>query len=178
MPRVTCRCGQTVTVPADGPERLVCPKCSAKIRVRRSEAPAAPAEEFIRFACPCGRRLKVRAAGSPQAGQCPDCGRIVPVPTSSSASSSARPSPMMGHNEIRTEELSEADRALLDEWAGKHLARQNETGPQPVVGGGSPSSSAVMKAEAGLRVCPKCGRPVHLNATSCRACGAQVPRKQ
>ena len=175
MPRATCRCGHTMSVPSDGSDRIVCPKCQARIRVRRVESPAAPAEEFIRFVCPCGRRLKVRAQGSPQAGQCPICGRIVPVP--SLARPTPTPIPPPSHPEIRTDELSAADRALLEEWAKKHLAKQNDTTPQPAVGGGGPSSSAVVKAEAGLRVCPRCGRPVHLNANTCRACGAHVPRR-
>ena len=34
-----------------------------------------------------------------------------------------------------------------------------------------------VKVEAGLRVCPRCGRPVHLGAESCRHCGAHVPRR-
>ena len=35
MPRATCRCGQVLSVPVNGPERVICPKCSARIRVRR-----------------------------------------------------------------------------------------------------------------------------------------------
>ena len=31
--------------------------------------------------------------------------------------------------------------------------------------------------EENLRVCPKCGRPVHLGADACRACGTVVPRR-
>jgi len=97
-----------MSVPADGPDRIVCPKCQARIRVRRVESPAAPAEEFIRFVCPCGRRLKVRARGSPQAGQCPNCGRIVPVP--SLARPTPTPIPPPSHPQIRTDELGAADR--------------------------------------------------------------------
>ncbi len=35
MPRATCRCGQKLTLPVNGPDRVICPKCSAKIRVRQ-----------------------------------------------------------------------------------------------------------------------------------------------
>ena len=34
MPRVTCRCGEKLNVQPDGPERIECPKCGAKIRLR------------------------------------------------------------------------------------------------------------------------------------------------
>ena len=36
MPRVTCRCGEKLKVQPDGPERIDCPKCGAKIRLRRA----------------------------------------------------------------------------------------------------------------------------------------------
>src|SRR6516165_7480322 len=97
MPKATCRCGEVLSVPANGPERIVCPKCSAKIRVRRAgAAPArgpADSDGFIRFACPCGRRLKVRVEEDqeiPESGKCPDCGRVVPVPAT------ATPTPSSG----------------------------------------------------------------------------------
>ena len=40
----------------------------------------------------------------------------------------------------------------------------------------SPPASAV-KFEAGLRVCPRCKKPVHLGAATCRECGTPVPRQ-
>lgn len=152
MAKATCRCGQTLDVPPSGPDRIVCPNCSAKIRIRRGDG-------YIRFSCTCGRRLKVRieSDGPPQAGKCPECGRVVPVP-SSSTPADAPPSP----HETRTDELEPADVAMLEEWSRGHLAR---------------SAAPSMKAEAGLRVCPRCGRPVHLGATVCRECGTHVPRR-
>jgi hypothetical protein len=33
------------------------------------------------------------------------------------------------------------------------------------------------RIEAGLRVCPRCGKPVHMAATACGECGAAVPRR-
>ena len=84
MARVTCRCGEMLTVTTGDPDRLTCSRCGAKIRVRRSPAQRPEAAEsedgYVRFNCPCGRRLKVRADERPEAGKCPDCGRIVPVP--------------------------------------------------------------------------------------------------
>jgi hypothetical protein len=41
----------------------------------------------------------------------------------------------------------------------------------------APGPAAPVKIEAGLRVCPRCGRPVHLGAETCRQCGAHVPRR-
>jgi len=75
MPQATCRCGEILNLPAEGPERIVCPKCGARIRVRRAGPPKASDEGdgFIRFLCPCGRRLKVRIEEEmPESGMCPD----------------------------------------------------------------------------------------------------------
>src|SRR6516225_1388802 len=101
MARVTCRCGEVLKVKSGGPERIDCPRCGARIRLRRRSSASTPAslqgvseteDGYIRFVCPCGRRLKVRAADRPEAGKCPDCGRVVPVPESawSDAASVAR----------------------------------------------------------------------------------------
>jgi hypothetical protein len=170
MPRVTCRCGETLSVPDDGPDRVVCPRCAAKIRVRRPKK-LGDIDGFIRFACPCGRRLKVRATGSPQAGKCPDCGRIVPVPDSSSS-----PNLLTGNPESPTEELSTEDVTRLEQWAQERLER---TGAHTAlaVPAAAPGPPATVKMEAGLRVCPRCGRPVHLGAIVCRECGAHVPKR-
>lgn len=158
MPRVNCRCGEVLTVTLEGPDRVVCPKCNAKIRVRRT-LKVGDIDGFIRFACPCGRRLKVRAAEGTQAGKCPDCGRVVPVPKSSESIGPV-------DSEATTQELSPEDIARLDQWASERA------------GGAAPApAAATAKNEAGLRVCPKCGRPVHLNAIVCRQCGAAVPKR-
>jgi hypothetical protein len=160
--RVTCRCGERLSVPVDGPDRVVCPKCSARIRVRRDNAQAGAGDGFVRFACPCGRRLKVKAEGTPKAGRCPDCGRVVPVP---SPGSSSTLSP--GQAEAPTEDLSPADLALLEQWSERHLGQATQAaGP-----------STTVRAEAGLRVCPGCGKPVHMGASACRECGTHVPKR-
>src|SRR3712207_6120734 len=108
MTRATCRCGEILNVP-EGAERVVCPKCKARVRVRRG-ASAGADDRVIRFACPCGRRLKVSAQDPPPHGKCPECGRVVPVPASS----------VLADPEGRTEELSSADMRKLDEWARSH----------------------------------------------------------
>ena len=68
--------------------------------------------------------------------------------------------------------MAAADLAMLDAWAKGHAAR----------GTNGPTSTAEMalnsparRAEAGLRVCPRCGKPIHLGADACRACGISVP---
>jgi ribosomal protein L40E len=76
--------------------------------------------------------------------------------------SSSHPALPASHPEARTDELDTADVAMLEKWSRGHLAR---------------AAAPSMKAEAGLRVCPRCGRPVHLGAVSCRECGTHVPRR-
>jgi DNA-directed RNA polymerase subunit M/transcription elongation factor TFIIS len=175
MARATCRCGQALAVPADPSERVVCPKCGARVRIRvKPRTPAAdapPGDGYIRFFCPCGRRLKVDASAPPPHGKCPDCGRVVPVPASSLVAAT-RPS---GHPESPTEELSAVDRAALERWSGEHLARHPRSA---ATAAGSPvSPPPTDKVEVGLRVCPRCGRPIHLGAANCRNCGTPVPKR-
>jgi predicted RNA-binding Zn-ribbon protein involved in translation (DUF1610 family) len=200
MSRVTCRCGEVIRVQSDtGPERVECPECGARIRLRRRAASAASslvggasesADGFIRFLCECGRRLKVRASGGQQVGQCPDCGRTVPVPGSAGAGPAV---PGVGRRvdpDAKTADLDRDDLARLEEWSRRHTGRSpgdrggddaTPTGvPHIQVGStaypGAPAPS-VASFEAGLRVCPRCGKPVHLSATTCRECGAAVPRR-
>jgi hypothetical protein len=190
-------------VKSGDPDRLVCGRCGAKIKVRRSPSQRPGMGEaddgYIRFNCPCGRRLKVHALDRPEAGKCPECGRVVPVPdaawnnlesTSPGPGSQARSG--RSHPEARTEDMDPADLARLEQWANRHLAASN-LGQKPGgeattvfqqsadvalagdAGGGAPAS--VVKMEAGLRVCPRCGKPVHMSATVCRSCGEPVPKR-
>ena len=179
MARATCRCGQPLEMPPEGVDHVTCPRCAARVRLIRkrrvgdpsSSSAARPSDDFLRFPCPCGRRLKVSAIDRPSHGKCPDCGRVVPVPEEAGSAPSTAESP--------TEELSAGDLAMLEAWTKSHLARGNGAG-----NGASPTSTAEMaldspgrRAEAGFRVCPQCGKPIHLNADSCRACGIPVPRR-
>jgi hypothetical protein len=178
MPRVTCRCGQKLSVPVNGPERVICPKCQSRIRVRRDAPESAGGgghDGFIRFACECGRRLKVRATPddpTPQAGRCPDCGRLVPVPSTGSGLRTNDP-------EAHTQEMDAADHSTLEQWSGTWVGRRPPTPSVEHAGAsaGARVSASPERSEAGLRVCPKCGRPVHLSATKCRDCGAPVPKR-
>jgi hypothetical protein len=144
---------------------------------------------YIRFLCPCGRRLKVRASGGQQMGKCPDCGRMVPVPGSAAATAMALGGARVDPD-AKTADLDQAELARLEEWSRRYTGRSLDddaggdatpTGvPQIQVGStaypGAPAPS-VASFEAGLRVCPRCGKPVHISATTCRECGASVPRR-
>jgi hypothetical protein len=200
MPRVTCRCGESLDYDLYGPERIVCGRCGSKVRIRRRE-PGTPEPDviavddgYVRFRCPCGRRLKIRAKGRPEAGRCPDCGRIVPVPDSSStfpAKGADNGAP--GLDEQLTGELSPEDVARLNTWSRQWQSKRQSERPAasgdrrdeeatpaagaPIVGVAVATPSSAVKLEAGLRVCPRCGKPVHLGAANCRECGALVPKR-
>ena len=170
MPRATCRCGHPLNIPVDGDGRIVCANCGAKVRIRRSQSGASGSTEdggFLRFNCPCGRRLKVVADGTnrPTHGKCPDCGRVVPVPATGLASRVP---------ESPTEELSTADAEAVAAWSKRHLDEQSRRPSSTHV---LPTGQTPWKSEAGLRVCPGCGRPVHLGASICRDCGSAVPKR-
>jgi hypothetical protein len=201
MPRVSCRCGEKLRVRPDSPDRIECPRCGARIRLRRAAPPegtAGTGDGYLRFHCPCGRRLKVPAEERPQAGKCPDCGRVVPVPVTARATG---PSPTakntaLNDPDMHTEEMDSDDLARLERWAARHQsrsARAESTGTStpafiPVVSASEANANvgstiptipppSVVKFEAGLRVCPRCQKPVHLGTSVCRACGTPVPRR-
>jgi len=181
----------------DAPDRVVCPSCGVKIRLRRSGTGTVTGEGdgLIRFHCRCGRRLKVRAEDRPEAGRCPDCGAVVPVPKPVLASISTVAGPRTPGSGVRkgeafaspenarTEELDSDDLARLQRWAARHGVYPEDQGKMdhvpppprsPAESGYSPPPA--LKVEAGLRICPKCGRPLHMSAVSCRACGAATPK--
>jgi hypothetical protein len=189
MPKAICRCGQPLNVPTNGTEsgRVVCPGCGARVRVRKAQGAEAPgaataADGFLRFFCPCGKRLKVPAVNPPAHGKCPDCGTVVPVPANARAGAGLPP----GHPETPTAELDPNDLEALERWTRDHLTRaanavgadirdttQIVNGPPTLpAGAGGPH-----RAEVGLRLCPNCGRPVHMGRDTCRECGTPVPRR-
>ena len=193
MPMVTCRCGEKLKVPAESPEHMDCSRCGARIRLRRGRPKGKTADEdgFIRFLCPCGRRLKVPADGQAKAGRCPDCGRVVPVPTS--ALSTLTPASEKNETEMRTQDLDTADFAELEKWSERHFItsgqlKHDSTNTTPATGTSGadnndfwlPSNvtprASVVKFETGLRICPRCKKPLHLSADNCRECGMPVPR--
>ncbi|RUL83649.1 hypothetical protein [Tautonia sociabilis] len=166
MAKATCRCGQPLTVPDDRESRVVCPSCGAKVRVK---APGPEAGDgFLRFACPCGRRLKVPSDRPPTHGKCPDCGRIVPVPN------------LGGAPEQRTDELLVEESQYLEQWAADHRRRGSRVPVNVPPGPDAPPQHPQPRderVEAGLRLCPRCARPVHLGSEVCRHCGTSVPRR-
>ncbi len=176
MPRATCRCGQPLSVPTDGSDRVVCPKCGARVRIRLKRDEASP-DGFLRFFCPCGRRLKVSAVDPPLHGKCPDCGRIVPVPEKTAMA--GRPP---GGPQSDTVDLGPDELAVLERWASGHGVRasgptdQDDRDTPPVLMVPK-ASDAPNRAEAGMRICPNCHKPVHLGSEACRVCGTPVPRR-
>jgi len=195
MPWVTCRCGEKLNVPPENPEHLDCTRCGARIRLRRRKLGGddVTGDGLLRFLCPCGRRLKVSAVSRPNAGKCPDCGRVVPVPTATLGE--LKLTVRSTEADARTEDLDDDDLAELEKWSARHLASSShaEGNPERAVpmssalvttddGGLGLLSSAIpqaslVKFETGLRVCPRCKKPLHLRADNCRACGMPVPRE-
>lgn len=176
--KANCRCGNELRVEPGGDDRVVCPKCGSRVRIKRGDS--VTDDGFLRFYCPCGRRLKVSSTKPPTHGKCPECGRVVPVPMVGTA-----------RLEARTDELRAEESAQLEQWAADHQLRGSrvprEVGPSkdpeatPYVQRGPVSLLAgpavKEKQEAGIRLCPKCGRPVHLGSDACRECGTRVPRR-
>jgi ribosomal protein L32 len=76
--------------------------------------------------------------------------------------------------------MDAADLARLEQWASGHRERPvAAVPPQGLLTTTSHEAldAAALKMEAGLRVCPRCGKPVHMSATVCRDCGAPVPKR-
>lgn len=119
MAKVKCRCGNEVLFePAPGAEtvKVLCHRCGSRIRVHLGKLAqdggdaAKKSDGYIRFFCPCGRRLKVIAKNPmPSHGRCPDCGRTVPVPAQDSGNAS-------NPAESPTAELSQAEATAMQEW--------------------------------------------------------------
>ncbi len=93
--------------------------------------------------------------------------------------------------DARTAELDPSEIEALREWTERHTGRspQAADGPDatptgvphirvgPTGLGESAARPSMVSFETGLRVCPRCGKPVHINATACRECGTAVPRR-
>ncbi len=171
MGQAICRCGQPLDVPPEQVSHLICPTCSAKVRIirkPRSDAgvsvgggggPGSSGDGYVRFSCPCGRKLKVSLSDRPTHGKCPGCGQVVPVPADVASYVSA---------ESPTDEMPAVDQARLEAWTQGHLARK------------APQAQATVpprKLESGFRVCPQCGKPIHMGAEACRTCGIVVPKR-
>ena len=87
--------------------------------------------------------------------------------------------------ETPTQELSLEDTSMIESWVQSHFARSSDKSSGIIRGGPAPKSTAEMslkptpgRTEVGFRVCPKCGKPLHLSAEVCRACGTSVPKQR
>lgn len=181
MAHAICRCGNPLILPSDGSERIVCSKCGARVRIKRkTEQIVEGSDGYIRFHCPCGRRLKVDSRDKPTHGKCPDCGRVVPIPDQSKRVGTGTDD-RQGTADMTPEQI-----ATLTTWTNKSGADPSKVAVSavPATFPESDPPSTVTgyhvppKVEAGLRVCPRCGKPLHLAATVCRECGAPTPKKE
>ena len=204
MPRITCRCGEVLTVNSGASERLTCPRCAARIHVRRDPSLKvnldSKGDGYARFYCPCGRRLKVRVQSRPSAGKCPDCGRVVPIPSSvfehvtnfQGAVDSL--GPQISEPEARTADLDQEDLLRLEQWWIHHRSQVEQTNTEPQqlpqtfskvdeslpsvrLAGRNMNEQLGIGVEAGLRVCSHCGIPLHINAIICRFCGQATHKR-
>jgi hypothetical protein len=77
--------------------------------------------------------------------------------------------------------MDAADLSRLEQWASGHGGKPVAAADPPQGLGTTVSheslDAAAVKMEAGLRVCPRCGKPVHMSATVCRDCGEPVPKR-
>jgi hypothetical protein len=87
---------------------------------------------------------------------------------------------------MRTVEVDAADFERLNQWSRRHEAKGRQEG-QPRVDLAPDSTVDVdafprtdptpaeahgaLNVEVGLRVCARCGKPLHMSATVCRFCG-------
>jgi hypothetical protein len=202
MARLICRCGEALKIPSRDAERLTCSRCGANIRIRRKperrNGSAHQDDGYVRFYCPCGRRLKVRSDKLVEAGKCPSCGRVVPVPLSASEERTGKSGgPGQRYTEryepeARTAELDLVDLKRLEQWSNSHRRKrdqdtgvrsqsspafENSLGTRVGLESGTKDDPPAMNEEAGLRICPACGKPLHMNASICRSCGEPAPRR-
>ncbi|OHB68828.1 MAG: hypothetical protein A2Y77_11675 [Planctomycetes bacterium RBG_13_62_9] len=88
--RTACRCGRAIRVTEQYAGRTVrCPNCKQGVVIPDKTdlfGPAAPPPEvaernnYIRFVCRCGKRIKVPARYAGRTGKCPQCGIKLKIP--------------------------------------------------------------------------------------------------
>lgn len=87
--RVACSCGRTLKLsPQYAGKTVRCPQCRQEVvvgrdvppRAKASAAPPAAGDGHIRFACTCGKRIKVPNRYGGRSGKCPQCGARVNIP--------------------------------------------------------------------------------------------------
>jgi membrane associated rhomboid family serine protease len=88
--RATCSCGRTIRASRQYGGKIVrCPACKGTVMMPESIDPEHPraltsvsvANGPIRFACPCGKRIKAPACYAGRWGKCPQCNAKVRIPT-------------------------------------------------------------------------------------------------
>ena len=132
------------------------------------------------------------------AGKCPECGRVVPVPPlgCGTLNSPKGKKPRGNDPESRTEDLDPAELAELEKWSGRYLTKSGQAeGPLSTTGIIAVNSRAendnniglpinafvqasVVKFETGLRVCPRCKKPLHLTRIIVVSVGCQSPASE
>ncbi len=170
MSKAICRCGCTLPDPEGPDQRVTCPECGARVRIRiRNRGGSLPLDQFIRFHCECGRRLKVRVDDGMTQGRCPDCGRVMAIPSDAQGRG--------GGLDEDTVDLTPEQMAGLKRWSQEQMERRH--GPNSdhtPVEAQTYHPPEADRAEVGMRFCPRCKKPVHLGADACQACGQSVPR--
>ena len=85
----TCSCGHEIRASRQYGGKIVrCPACRGVVMMPESIASAnqpnlaalAGDDGFIRFACPCGKRVKMPARYAGRRGKCPGCGASIRIP--------------------------------------------------------------------------------------------------
>ena len=197
MPRVTCRCGEKLKVPPESPEHMDCTRCGARIRLRRPK-PQGNTANWRRIhpvSLPLRTPTKGIGGGTAQGrkmsrlwtGRAGAYIRIWHI----EADQRARMTPRHGQRILTPPILPNSKNGLHATWPVpvKLKAIRAKTGPVPsVLRSGRQRrtlascqtaipQASVVKFETGLRVCPRCKKPLHLSADNCRECGMPVPRQ-
>lgn len=92
-----CLCGEWITVSKRYAGKVVrCPRCKASVQIpgdvasdstdrprpKTVRAKTKPEAEMIRFACPCGQKIRIPARYGGRRGKCPHCGARLRIPLS------------------------------------------------------------------------------------------------
>ena len=175
MPRATCRCGQSLERPRRRDR-------AGRLPELRGQGPGPPAgREPVGAGGDGGGgvhpvQLPVRpsAQGRAAAGAKPVARQVPRLRPGRPRPRDRARSPRRATPRRPTEELTDRRprRARpLDRAATSTRGRPRPPAAPPLL----PTSPAPYPTEAGLRVCPGCGKPVHLGADVCRECGTKVP---
>ncbi len=200
MLRVTCRCGEKLSILARAPSGWTVPSaeprsgCAGRLPRKRMKGAMASCASSARAAA--GSRCRSRDALWPGVARIADASSRFPRPRRARSTRAQGKNSRKMTPKARTEELDTDDLTLLRDWAARHAAAASDAEvPSPgstalhnvddsaglggslefMRGGASPPST--VKFETGLRICPRCKKPVHSSAANCRECGTPVPRK-